>query len=861
MKQQSRYEVIDGNKELGGQVYPFLNSFDHWAVEAFDHPTWSKMANSAERFSALTAVRDSGVLRFHAEGMGDQALMEKLGIQISMEKGAFVASKRLVRMMRPFRYWAMHASTDIVIGRNVNANPDLWDGAGQISAKYVKELAYAKHLDLTQKQRRRLAKAKRVEITVMGPFGQEKAHCLVVDDLMGEVEGAKVECDLVLPPNSTKTEVKFCDPFGTVFVGVVPVKGKRSMRIDIQSLINLGGPNGFFQPAQLLAWLRMEGEFVLQGLNDGHHNKAMLNRIANAETDEELENILNWHVPQFLAAGGQPAWFAGIIRSIARRYSEKLYQKVSKKFRFPIPGGRLYIFPAEVGSKTVAEGECELDFDTGSIWVNDSDFLSYIGRVAGGCDHDDAFWVFPFVDHDGERKVLAWRSPNQLGEYIVLKPSADSDEIQWETALGNIAWPTMDSRLLPPRIDGIKTTYLDLIQEDEFGEDRLYDYGLIQKAIVQSRSNAGVLGAMCNLLMVARAINPNWTPREMPARLEEIIDASVKTGADLTSVMEWIQAMVTKLAANCAIPKVLLPRIEASLSEAEARQVKLDPNNWVQLLTDGALDYLAEFQSEVDAIAAVAMPPVTVLQAGQAYLEIGERVRAQYGSIVNPKNMDKLRNQLDAGRISWSEYNEARMGLIERARRETLALIAHLPAEEQRNALLGAVTAVYTAPPPKAGAPRTDGVLWQIAEDDESPAFGELLIQAMQSLNILGEISWDADGGTVVKQPKLVELTVTAVWFNLLREKLAVAGYPLPEKMGEVSKADNTLAKQYLAQKIGSFVGQTLVIDKEKDRMSVTDSAGTLLGFTRTLCGQFNTLKIVAASTKDGNMRIVAEAV
>ncbi|MEM9773512.1 MAG: hypothetical protein AAF902_02950 [Chloroflexota bacterium] len=856
----NKYEVINASKKLGKQVYPFLTNFDSWAIEAFDHKTWGEMSTNVERFPALTAVRDSGVLRFHAEGMDGQALMEKLGLKISMKKGAFVASKRLVRMMRPFRYWAMHAPADIVIGRK-DVNPDLWDGAGQICSSYVKRLAYAEHLNLTQKQRRRLANAKRVEITVMGPFGQEKAHCLVVDDLTGEVDGAQVECDLVLPPNSTKTEVKFCDSFGTVFMGLVPVKGKRSMRIDIQSLINLGGPNGFFQPAQLLAWLRMEGEFVLQGLSDGRHNKAMLNRIANAETDEELSDILNWHVPQFLAAGGQPTWFAGIVRSIARRYSEKLYQKVSKKFRFPIPGGRLYIFPAEVGNKTVAEGECELDFKSGTIWVNDSDFLSYIARVLGGGDNDDSIWCYAFTDYDGERKILAWRSPNQLGEYVVLKPSADSDEIQWQTALGDISWPSMDSRLLPPRIDEIETKYLSLIQEDEFGEDRPYDYQLVRKAIAQAQANAGVLGAMCNLLMVARAINPSWTPREMPARLEEIIDASVKTGADLTAVMGWIQAMVKKLAANCAIPKVLLPRIEASLSEAEARQVKLDPNNWVQLLTDGALDYLAEFQSEVDAIAAVAMPPVTVLQAGQAYLEIGERVRAQYGSIVNPKNMDKLRNQLDADRISWSEYNEARMGLIERARRETLALIASLPVEEQRNAILGAVTAVYTAPPSKAGAPRTDGVLWQISEDDESSAFGELLIQAMQELGILGEISWDADGGTVVKQPKLVELTVTAVWFNLLRQELAAAGCPLPEKMGEVSKADNILAKQYLAQKIGSFVGQTLVLGKEKDRMSVTDSAGTLLGYTRTLCGQFNLLKIVALSATDGNLQMVAEAV
>jgi hypothetical protein len=42
-----------------------------------------------------------------------------------------------------------------------------------------------------------------------------------------------------------------------------------------------------------------------------------------------------------------------------------------------------------------------------------------IAGILGGADHDDALWLHNFTDHDGERKVLAWRSPNQAGEYIL----------------------------------------------------------------------------------------------------------------------------------------------------------------------------------------------------------------------------------------------------------------------------------------------------------------------------------------------------------------------------------------------------------------------------------------------------------
>jgi hypothetical protein len=59
-----------------------------------------------------------------------------------------------------------------------------------------------------------------------------------------------------------------------------------------------------------------------------------------------------------------------------------------------------------------------------------------IAGILGGADNDDALRLHPFTDHDGERKVLAWRSLNQVGEYVVLKPTPDSRALPWTAAAG-----------------------------------------------------------------------------------------------------------------------------------------------------------------------------------------------------------------------------------------------------------------------------------------------------------------------------------------------------------------------------------------------------------------------------------------
>jgi hypothetical protein len=166
-----------------------------------------------------------------------------------------------------------------------------------------------------------------------------------------------------------------------------------------------------------------------------------------------LAELQSWPLREYLASGGHPLWFRSHVKSLMNQHLERLNHSTLEKMRLPIPGGRHYVMPAAAGKRAgvrgldVGRGEIHIDPRHGTAWVNDEDWLALqdsptgkgIAAILGGADHDDALWLYPFTDHDGERKVLAWRSPNQAGEYVVLRPTAGSAIPSWQTAEGENA--------------------------------------------------------------------------------------------------------------------------------------------------------------------------------------------------------------------------------------------------------------------------------------------------------------------------------------------------------------------------------------------------------------------------------------
>ncbi len=866
--------TIRFDDNLGGLAYPFLPA--DWSWQIVSRPLEAGDDAQGEPATAISAapptpageptlrwVKDDKVLDLHVPGMDAEEFIRRTGLRLSMHKGAFVLSKRLSRVMRPYRYWGFFAEDELTIAYDRQLDARLWDGGGRVSRRFVRRLAES--LELDDRHRRELPAANRFEVTTLHAGGQDKGHVWVDDDL---------EPDFLFPAGSAKTELSLVD--GRIFVGLQPVHSQDQMCLDIQSLINL---HPFFQPEQLPAWAQAESELFLSGIRDGRLAQ-ILNRLYDVESAAGLDSLASWHVGAYVAAGGRLMWFAGMVKAVARQHLNRLGSRAGK-MRCPAPGGRYYLFPAAVGDRDVPPGQAELDPNCATAWVNDEDWLTTIVPVLGGCDGDDAVWVLPFSDaDDGDaHKLLLWRSPNQLGEYVVLAPSANSHTIRWDTPAGSLAYPKMKSRLLPPRIDSVTYQYGILAEaSDHLIISASYSTAAVESTIRRAAANRGVLGAFCNVAMLCKAIYGRL-PDQLPATLEAVIDGSVKTGLDLTPVKRWNQTAVARMVEhgrrnpNRAMPQALIDRLPAWLRP----QAVPAEGHWLDTLANALAQHKAQYWADVEALATEACPPLELFEHGRDWLTIGKELRQTYSRV--------MRQVKDEEAIDDVTFAAARIA--------SEAFLNRWPVEKRPYVLLGAAAYLY-AQGPQNGEPVRDGLLWQLgapknggdidSEDDNDdgvvantggrlPGIANLTIEALRHIGLLGEPVWTRAGAAlyVADAPcpgsAGVPVRVNGTWLNWLNSRNGnrYAG------MGEAPPAEREQAKARIAELAESaFRGMTLhteVVESASGDLRVVTRTphGNLFGYVQRdhelAAARHDQWRIAWATAVDGNVLTVLEPV
>jgi hypothetical protein len=843
--------VIRFDDNRGGLAYPFLPDTLQWEIisQPLDDNEAVTVVDTAENPSPSTGreptlrwVKDDKVLDLYVAGLNTADFLAHTGLKPSMDKGGYVLSKRLSRVMRPYRYWGFFNEDEVAIDYNELLDGRLWDGCGLVSRSFVQRLADS--LELQDRHCRELLHTNRFEVTTLHAGGQDKGHILVVDDLA---------CDFMFPAGSAKTELALTG--GRIFIGLNPIHSEDQMCLDIQSIINL---YPFFQPEKLLAWAGMESEFFLSGVRDGRL-ESILNRLYDAESVSDLASLADWHVGEYIASGGRLMWFAGMVKAVAKQHLKRLGSRASK-LRTPVPGGRYYIFPAAVGEREVAEGHIELDPACATAWVNDNDWLNYIVDVLGGCDGDDALWVFPFTDTSGltegkrpSRKVLIWRSPNQLGEYVLLVPTENSHTIEWDVPGGTISYPKMKSRLLPVRIDKVQYQYASLtdIGDSVQNLDESYSVEGMLSTINQAATNQGVLGAHCNALMLCKAIYGRL-PEKLPATLEDVIDGSVKTGLDLTPVKEWNQMALTRMVKHGqanprrAMPNVLLER----LPEWLRAQAVVAEGHWLDTLVVALEQHRATYWADVEALAAEACPPVELFEEGRDWLHVGKEMRCVYS------------------RVHRDGSEEVDENLYTAARTASEAFLNQWPANKRHCVLLGAAAYLYAQGPQK-GEPVRDGLLWQLGAKREGsgrlPGIANLMLDALRQVGLLGEPVWTLQGAVLhyQDQPQArcsgVPVKLNGVWFNLLR-----ATRPdTPERMSLVPKAQRDQAKARIADFVQDEFRDMLLFTEVTDgnRVVTRTPHGNLFGYVQRdhelAAVRYDQWRIAWAHAVDGNVLAV----
>ncbi|MDQ7027045.1 MAG: hypothetical protein Q9P44_15990 [Anaerolineae bacterium] len=159
-----------------------------------------------------------------------------------------------------------------------------------------------------------------------------------------------------------------------------------------------------------------------------------------------------------------------------------------------------------------------------------------------------------------------------------------------------------------------------------------------------------------------------------------------------------------------------------------------------------------------------------------------------------------------------------------------------------------------------------DGAAWQLGgmtDNGREKGIANLTLQALREIGLLDEVSEHPEQGILTYPGAKVlatatqQVTIVGVWFNWLRTYRIAQGQPLPERMGDVSKADVQWAKERIARLAQShFRNLTLTIREEKGRKLAYTPHGNLFGYVAKAdeesVGDFLTLKFCIV--QDGNL-------
>jgi hypothetical protein len=797
--QTETHTFITPETPLGGATYPFLEKTGQlWRIvnQSIETPFSSSQPT-------LRWVNGNKLIDLFVERMDTKQFLAATGLELHMDRGGFVLSKRLSRLMRPYFVTGHFPENDISVTYRDDLDRQgskVWDGAGLISRSLLERLTLPTKLSPSKRDylQRQLRHCNRVEFTLMSAAGQDKGHAIVADYL---------PTDFVLP-RDTKPEVRLID--GTRFIGIDFIHAHQDMQLDIQSMINL---YPFFGVEQLGHWLEDEGTLFAQAVTSGEVSEVM-GRLDHTP-DEEYSA---WPLQEYLASGGHPLWFGDIVRQLMNQHLARLNHTTLSKLRLPIPGGRFYAMPIGVGqaggiAHDIPRGQVRIDRHYATVWVNDEDWCQLEGSstgiagLLGGADNDDALWVHGFTDYDGEAKVLCWRSPNQAGEYVVLQPTLGSYPLDWTTTRGVAQYPPADSRMLPPRKDMLNVTYQHLIHtapQGEIGTGKPYSIEAMRETQARAIANAGTLGTYCNMLMLSQALYGRL-PLHPPAELEAVIDASVKTGADLSRVRQWCYEAAQRLRERAVpVPELLVSRLPGART---APDIARTTDHWLDQLTTMIHTHCAAFERTRDTLVERALPPPALFEHVFTspefdYIEAGRGLHTTHHTTLRLL----LR---ETTRLSASDYAQARAA--------TEAYLERFPTALQPIMLRTALVSGYMSEQP------SDTVLWfhgSTTEQGRTPGIAHRTIAALRDIGLLHETGKQSEMPLTAQARSYQRaIGINGVWFHWVQRWQEQRGQPADTLMRGVPRKTAVWAKTQIAQFAQTrYRGLTLHIQTEGSR-------------------------------------------
>ncbi len=472
--------------------------------------------------------------------------LNRVGISVR-STNLFKTGKYLSRVFRPAKYGMFFKELDVHINDNPALEGKVTDGISLIS------LALAKSLGWTDAEANKSA-----QFTLFFGQGLVKGHCVVSD---------KIQHDIVIyGKQNIKEEIRFVAD--CAYVAIEPVKLSSTLRMDIQSLLNLWE---LFGDEQFFKWARTGIERFKRDLMSGKLSEQLDDFDTISREDYENETWLLkkaiWHKLDYRQFPGLMRLAWQMYRNSLLRYAER---SGSVSFRIPVMGGRrgylrvhLREHDAE-GSFPLTDNKTILD-RYGNLWISAANIEKYCAILGGG-DQDDQVAVIPLEDG----KALLYRNPNQNGEYVIADIEYDGVEVnEFNVLKGHIP-----QKEIIPEAKAVKETVSNsliakYLLEKEYKEQILeYTRANLLRTYSKISTNGANIGVVANAEMLRSAIGitkPALAKRLTklyPWNLERVIDSVVKDGVSCGEDLNAVENLISHILENgVEIPKCLSSRI------------------------------------------------------------------------------------------------------------------------------------------------------------------------------------------------------------------------------------------------------------------------------------------------------------
>ena len=466
----------------------------------------------------------------------------------------FKTGKYLSRVFRPVKHGAFFKDLRVHINTNPATMTKNTDGISLISLKLAKSVGWKEATVNSSAQ-----------FTLLNADGMVKGNCVVTD---------KIRYDLIVyGQDNIKKDISLTN--GSCYISLERLKLSESLRIDIQSLLNLWT---LFGGEQYLGWAYKGMQRFKQDLMSGDLIKWLDDR--DDEPDSEA-----WTLKKAIYNGIDYRRFPGLLRQAWGMYRKSLIRYAYEKngelnIRIPVPGGLRGYIRVDLRNHdadgnfipTTEKGIVSLD-ELGNLWIHEGDIAEFM-QVKGGADQDDSVAIIPV---EGNKAVI-YRNPNQYGEYgvhtikyegvIVAAVNKITGEIPYKT-LTNTSIVTSNRTTGNNMLDKFLLA-LPVKQKASV----TYNITALLKTYNHLKESNSSIGLAANAEMILSAIRmSNQTLADELNRiyhwdLERIIDSQVKDGVSADEDMSAVQNLLGHIYYNrISIPQNLLSRFPEKMRD------------------------------------------------------------------------------------------------------------------------------------------------------------------------------------------------------------------------------------------------------------------------------------------------------